>query len=241
MIRMLVTVLYGIGYLICSLPELSRVKKLDPRLSVEKRDEAAHTLPKNWAASLIRSSGSKVTVEGEHNMPVGPVLIVSNHQSNFDIPVLMSSLKKPAGFLSKTEVKKLPLLPKWMEVMNCIFVDRKNKRQAMLSLKEGSEKLKEGHSLIIFPEGTRSKGDDLAEFKTGALRMAAGAGVPIVPVAIDGTYDIMEKQGGWRFKPSQVKVIVCKPVQAEEYTGRDLKTTAEELRQTIAKTLRNPS
>lgn len=241
MLRMLFTVIYGIGYLIYSLPTLKRVKKIDPRLSVQKKDEAVHELPKNWARSLVRSSGSIVSVKGEENMPAGPVLIVSNHQSNFDIPVLMSSLKKPAGFLSKVEVKKMPFLPHWMEVMNCVFVDRKNRRQAVLSLKDGAEKLKAGHSLIIFPEGTRSKGEDLAEFKTGALRMAAGAGVPIVPVAIDGTYDIMEKHGGWRFKPSNVIVTVCEPFLPEDYTGKDLKKTAEELRLTIAKTLRRLS
>lgn len=238
MLRMLFTVIYGVGYLIYSLPTLSRVKKIDPRLSVEKQDEMIHALPKDWAGSLVRSSGSTVTVSGEENMPAGPVLIVSNHQSNFDIPVLMSSLKKPAGFLSKVEVKKMPFLPQWMEAMNCVFVDRKNRRQAVLSLKEGTEKLKAGHSLIVFPEGTRTKGGDLAEFKTGALRMAVGAGVPIVPIAIDGTYEIMEKHGGWRFKPSDVKLTVCKPFTAEDYSGNDLKKTAEELRIVIAETLK---
>ena len=143
-----------------------------------------HAMPKRWAKGIIKRTGTNVKVTGDDAIPEGPVLFVSNHEGDFDIPVLLGFIEKPFGFMSKVEVKKVPIISEWMDVLNCVFIDRKNKRQSVLSLGECTTKLQDGHSLVIFPEGTRSKGRSINQFKTGAFRIALDAGVPIVPINI---------------------------------------------------------
>ncbi len=231
MLRTIFWFLYFFGFLLYSIPTLNRVKKLDPTLNVQERDKIIHQLPQHWAKRLVDITRSQVKVNGTENLPDGPVLFVSNHQGNFDIPVLLGYVNKPMGFISKVEVQKIPIVPRWMEVMNCVFINRKDRRQAILSIKEGAEKLKEGHSLVIFPEGTRSKGGEVAEFKAGSLRLATDSGVPIVPIAINGTYKIMEHSGLF-MKPSNVEVSILPPIGTE---NRNVKELAKELQTLISK------
>ena len=231
MLRTIYRFLYFFGFLLYRIPTLNRLKKLDPSLDVQEKDKIIHQLPQYWARRLVEMTNSTVKVNGVENLPEGPVLFVSNHQGNFDIPVLLGFLNKPMGFISKVEVQKIPIVPRWMEVMNCIFIDRKDRRQAIQSIKEGAETLKKGHSLVIFPEGTRSKGEELAEFKTGGLRLATDSGVPIVPIAINGTYQIME-HGGLFMKPSNVEVSILPPIM--ETKNRNVKELANELQTMIS-------
>ncbi|MRX70902.1 1-acylglycerol-3-phosphate O-acyltransferase [Bacillus lacus] len=229
--------IYGALFVLFSLPKLRKIKKIGPDVPVALRDNAAHQQPELLGRRLLKITGSDITVSGRENIPDGPVLFVSNHQGNFDIFVCLGYLEKPIGFLSKVEVKKIPVVPKWMEAINCIFIDRRNRRQALLSLKEGTEKLRNGHSLLIFPEGTRSKGRQLGEFKTGALRMARDAAVPIVPVAINGTYAIMEHNTGPVLKPASVTLSISKPLLPEDYMNMDLTEIAQRLHHTIQQSL----
>ncbi|MET3574906.1 lysophospholipid acyltransferase family protein [Bhargavaea ullalensis] len=145
-------------------------------------------------------------------LPEGPVLFVANHEGNFDVPVLISALPKPFGFMSKAEVKKLPVIRKWMVEMNCVFIERADRRSAVRAIREMSDKLRAGHSMLIFPEGTRSRGHGLGEFKSGFVRVAKDAGVPVVPVAIRGTSAIMEQNGNW-IRPATVTVDILGAIQ----------------------------
>jgi 1-acyl-sn-glycerol-3-phosphate acyltransferase len=228
--------MYFFGFLVYSLPFLRKVKELPMSMSVEERDRKIHEVPKRWARDLVNLTGSTVTVKGAEHIPEGPILFVSNHQGNFDIPVLMSSIEKPFGFISKMEVKKIPLVPKWMEVMNCVFIDRSNRRQSIQAIKDGIQTLKDGHSLVIFPEGTRSKGGPVSEFKGGGLRMAFDANVPIVPVTINGTYKIME-QNKFGFTPAHVEIILSKPFVKHMEEKADGKEAARLIRETIVENL----
>lgn len=193
-------------------------------MTVEEKDTLMHQKPKHWAKTLVKLTGSKVEVVGQEKIPQGPVLFVSNHQGNFDVPILIGFLEKPLGFISKVEVKKIPLIPRWMEAMNCVFIDRKDRRKAVQSIKDGIATLKKGHSLVIFPEGTRSKGDEMGEFKKGGLRLATDSKVPVVPITISGSYRIME-ESKFGFQPAQVKVTVHDPIflpQDEKVDGNQL-------------------
>ncbi|MCA1030386.1 1-acyl-sn-glycerol-3-phosphate acyltransferase [Bacillus timonensis] len=207
MVRTVLWFLFFGSYLIYSIPSQLKLKKLDKSLSVEERDLFIHKLPKKWASYLIRIAGVKVTVTGRENIPNGPVLFVANHQGNFDIPILLSCIDKPFGFISKVEVKKLPIIRSWMELMNCVFIDRKDRRQSLKAIKEGISLLKDGHSMVIFPEGTRSKDGKVKSFKTGGLRLAVDSNVPIVPIVIDGSYKIMEQNKGI-IKPAKVNITI---------------------------------
>ena len=214
---------YFFGYLLCSIPLLNKIKKRkETTLSVEEQDRLDHVFPKKWAKTLVKISGADVTVIGEENIPAGPVLFVANHEGNFDIPILLSGLKKPFGFISKIEVTKIPIVHKWMEVMTGVLMDRKDRRQSMKAIRQGIEVLKNGHSIVVFPEGTRSKGGPVQEFKAGSLRLGTDAHVPIVPVAIKGTSTIMEKNKGW-IKPGTVTVTVLPALTYEQYKEMDAK------------------
>ncbi|WP_042346645.1 lysophospholipid acyltransferase family protein [Bacillus massiliigorillae] len=216
--------LYFFGYLFYSIPFLNKAKKFkDDSLTVEEQDQFKQKHAKKWASTLVKISGANVTVLGEENVPLGSVLIVANHEGNFDIPVLISSLKKPFGFISKIEVMKIPVVYKWMEVMNCVFMDRKDRRQSIKAIRAGIALMKEGHSIAVFPEGTRSKGGPVGEFKAGSLRLATDAKSPILPVVIKGTSQLMEKNKNW-IKPGDVTVSILPAISYEEYKDMDSNT-----------------
>ncbi|WP_231505656.1 lysophospholipid acyltransferase family protein [Bacillus sp. EB01] len=193
MIRLAICFAYICGYLLYSTIELRRLKKLDLALPVAVRDKIIHATPKRWSRNIMKLTGSKVTVIGEENIPKGAVVFISNHEGDFDVPVLLGYLSKPFGFISKVEVKKVLIMRKWMELINCVFMDRGDRRQAIASLREGAEMLKKGHSLVIFPEGTRSKGGVVGMFKSGSFRLPKDGEVPIIPISIQGTSNVFEK------------------------------------------------
>ncbi|WLR56647.1 lysophospholipid acyltransferase family protein [Mesobacillus subterraneus] len=232
MLRLIACFLYMGGYLVYTFPRLSRVKRLPDDMKSDIKRQLIHDTPKNWAKTFMALTGSQIEVEGLHHIPEGPVLFASNHESNFDIPVLLGAIEKPFGFISKIEVKKVPVLSSWMEAINCVFIDRKNRDKAADSIMSGVELLKKGNSLVIFPEGTRSKGAPVGLFKAGGFRLAKDSGVPIVPISIQGTADVFEKNGRL-VKPSKIKVIVSPPVYRQHYKDKELISLAEEIRDTI--------
>ncbi|MDN3426399.1 lysophospholipid acyltransferase family protein [Microbacterium sp. APC 3898] len=202
------------GYLPLSTVNLKKFIKQKPQLSVQEYDQLIHTEPQKWATGIMKRTQSNVTITGLEKLPEGPVLFVSNHEGNFDIPVLLSKIPKPFGFISKKEVKKLPIIPLYMEQMNCVFLDRTDRRSALKSITDTVGKLKEGHSILIFPEGTRSKGEGMGEFKSGFMRIAKDSGVPIQPIAILGTSEIMEKNNN-KVLPADVAVQLLDPIPAD--------------------------
>jgi len=221
------------GYLPFSAVNLKKSIKQKPLLSVQEYDQLIHTEPRKWAKGIMERTKSSVSITGLENLPEGPVLFVSNHEGNFDIPVLLSTIPKPFGFISKKEVKKLPIIRMYMEQMNCVFLDRTDRRSALKSITDTVEILKEGHSILIFPEGTRSKGQGMGEFKSGFMRIAKDAGVPILPIAIYGTSDIMEKNNN-KVLPADVKVQLLPLISAESIGEMDSKEAIKRVRLQIA-------
>ncbi len=132
----------------------------------------------------------------------------------------MASIKKDTGFVSKIEIKKMPLVNQWMEFIHCIFMDRNDMKQSLKTILEGISILKSGFSLVVFPEGTRSKSDTMRDFKPGSFKLALKAKVPIVPVTIDGSYKIMEKNNG-KIKPAHVDVYIHKPIYTKNLTKEE--------------------
>ncbi|WP_318614462.1 lysophospholipid acyltransferase family protein [Sporosarcina sp. YIM B06819] len=214
MLKTIRTFSYLFGYLPFTIRRLGKIKKLNPQLDSNVRDLYVDEVPKVWATGIMKRTKSTIEITGTEHLPAGPVLLISNHEGNFDIPVLISTIPKPFGFISKVEVKKFPIVNDWMVEMNCVFIDRSDRRSAMNVLKDSTEKLREGHSIIIFPEGTRSKGTGVQEFKSGFAKIAQDAGVTVVPIAIHGTSDIMEKNNN-RIRPAYVQVEVLPAIDAE--------------------------
>lgn len=238
---MIRTILWFIWFglsLILSLPALLWALILDKLNNNEKRIKVVHKATSLWARSLVGLSGSKIKVTGEENLPEGPVLFISNHQSNFDIPILMSYIDKPKAFISKIEVVKIPVVSSWMRQMKCVFMDRKDIRQSITAINQGVEYLKDGYSMIIFPEGTRSVGQAMSEFKAGSFKLATKSGVPIVPVVINGSYKIMGK-GSSIIKPAKVEISILSPIETSELSKDKVKELPETVHEIIKNSLLN--
>ncbi|MDR0583230.1 MAG: 1-acyl-sn-glycerol-3-phosphate acyltransferase [Treponema sp.] len=155
---------------------------------------ATAVIARGWARWVIALTGCPFTVTGtEHIPPRGGFCLVANHNSMFDIVLLLATVGRPFGFIAKKELAALPLLNMWILLLGGLFIDRKNIRKAVGSINKGIRRIKNGGAMVIFPEGTRGKGQGMLPFKSGALKLATKAGAPIVPVAISGTYDVFEK------------------------------------------------
>lgn len=172
-----------------------------------------------WGKTVVFGTFSKIILEGKENIPRGNVLIIANHQSYFDIPVILGVLNKPAGFLAKTELKKIPLLSFWMKRLHCVFIDRKKLREAEKYIQEVIENLNNGYSMVIFPEGTRSRGKTMKNFKPGSFKVAFKTNVPILPVTINGTYKLYEEKK--LIRKGRIHIKVHPPIQPSKINEKD--------------------
>lgn len=233
MLRTILWFLYFGIYLIAIQPKLLRVKRLAKADKNLEHDQLTNQTAKNWARSLVKFAGVTVITTGEEKIPSeGSVLFVSNHQGNFDIPLLLGYIEKPKAFIAKVELLKFPLIRTWMFHMKCVFMDRSDIRQSLKVINQAAVHLKKGYSMVIFPEGTRSKGENLGEFKPGSLKLAVKAGVPIVPITIRDSYKIMEKNG-FKIKPAHVVITIHDPLPTAELTKEQAAELPERVREII--------
>lgn len=214
-------ILYGIFVTIIAIPKIHRLEKLG---RIKEKREYADRVSKHWCEIIISATGSTVEVIGLDNIPKdGPVLFVSNHQSYFDIPMLLYYLPKTMGFLSKIEIKKWPVIGKWLLCLEGVYIDRDDIRQSLTAIKKTTETLESGQSIVIFPEGTRSKSNEMNPFKPGSLKPAQRANVPIVPITIENTYKIFEANNDRNLKPANVRITISPAIDvnslAKETTG----------------------
>lgn len=219
-------------YLFTLMPKLHKAKKYVQNGQIQKKDELIEIEVGKWARKLLKAAGAEIEVEGMENIPSTPCVFVSNHQGNFDIPILLGYLNKPIGIVAKVELEKLPIIRTWMKYLNCVFIDRNNARNSMDGMKKSIENVKNGYSMAIFPEGTRSKGNPIAEFKSGAFMVATKTNAPIVPIRIEGSYKLMEANGN-RIKPAKVLLKILPPVETENLTRQETKQLPEKLKHII--------
>ncbi|MDR2102641.1 MAG: 1-acyl-sn-glycerol-3-phosphate acyltransferase, partial [Treponema sp.] len=139
-------------------------------------------------------------------------------------------------FIAKKEILLIPFINMWISLLGGLFIDRKNIRRALKTINKGIRLLKSGERMLVFPEGTRSKGRGLLPFRSGSLKLATQAGVPIVPIAISGSYEVFEKN--YRVKAGPVRVVFCPPVNTAELTlGERKKDLADRIYRTIEEAL----
>ena len=164
--------------------------------------------------AYIRLGGCRCKVVGTQNLPDCTALCAGNHQGNFDTVLILSVLGGYKIPVAKKEAEKVPLVGIWMRLLHVIFMDRKDIRQSAACMNLAAEHLKRGQSIIIFPEGTRSKCRSMNEFKPGAFKPALKAGTAVVPFVIDGTYKCFEEKR--RLKAADVTVHILPPVYPEK-------------------------
>ncbi|MEG2174970.1 MAG: lysophospholipid acyltransferase family protein [Oscillospiraceae bacterium] len=214
-------------------PRQRRAAQLLAAGDVAQADEIVQHSVRPWAATLLRWAGVTLAIEGLENIPNRAAVFVANHQGNFDIPVLLAGLDRVYPLVAKVELTRLPLVRGWMKLMGCVFIDRGNMRASMGALREVEARLRGGDSVIIFPEGTRSRGSDMGEFKAGAFRAAAKAGVPIVPVALEGSYRVMEANGN-RICPATISLRALPPVETTGVSREEMRAMPAHVQALIA-------
>lgn len=171
-----------------------------------------------WGRAFIRLGGFRVRVEGVEDLPPGGAVLVSNHQSVVDIPLLLSAFRRPVKFLAKRELGEIPLFGRAMAAAGNLFVDRDDPRDAVHMLRDAGARVRGGALLVVFPEGTRSADGSIGEFKPGAFYLAQRSGAPVVPLYIDGGNRALPK-GTFRFRPADLLVRVLPPLTVEEGAG----------------------
>lgn len=177
----------------------------------------------NWAGRLLKMAGVTCRVEGLENIPKDrAVLFTSNHQGNFDIPLMLTQLDKTNPLVAKNSLENVPFISTWMKLFDCLFLDRENARQSLRVFGDAEKLINAGRSVIIFPEGTRSRKDEAGEFKEGAFKIATKTGAPIVPVAINGSHRVMEANGMW-IHPAEVKITVLPPIETAALSREEAK------------------
>lgn len=180
-------------------------------------------------------AGLKVETNGLENIPEDrAVLFVANHAGMFDIVASYPLMKRPTGYVAKKEVKKIPGLSWWMYFINCVFLNRKDPRKGLKAILKSSEFIKNGVSMFLFPEGTRSKDGKLHEFKDGGFKIATKIVAPIIPVGILGSSAMFEDQFP-KVKPGTVTLNFGQPIYTEGLSRSELKTIPEKARQEVAK------
>ena len=166
-----------------------------------------------------------MTVIGEELIPDEPVLFIGNHRSFFDILLTYTRCPGLTGYVAKAEMEKIPLLSNWMRYLHCLFLDRKDIKKGLQTIKEGIEKIKSGISICIFPEGTRNRSEsdlELMEFHEGSFKLATRTGCPIIPIALNNTVSIFEKQFP-KIRKTHVVIEYCKPIYPAELSKEDKK------------------
>lgn len=146
-----------------------------------------------------------------------PVIFIANHASHFDPPLLISTLPSHPVFIAKRELARVPFLGWVIWLAGFIFIDRGNRAQAQASLAAAAQRIHDGQSVVVFPEGTRSVDGTLLPFKPGSFKLAVEAGVPLVPLAIHGGARVLPK-GDWRVAGGPYRMVVGAPLPSE---GRD--------------------
>jgi len=170
-----------------------------------------------WGKFICAVSGVAVSIEGVENLaPDRNYIFAANHQSQFDIFVLQGFLPYNFRWLAKKELFQVPIWGAAMRKAGYIPVDRSHGRQAVKSLEKAAKRIAEGTSVVIFPEGTRSRDGKLQSFKAGGMVLAIKAGVDLVPVAISGTFAILPK-GRLLLHPGRVVIRIGMPIPTSDY------------------------
>lgn len=213
-------------------PELKRVQELHSRMTWQEYKPYADKCLYDWLNPLVDMAGVDFKVSGKEKIPSDRAVIYTpNHAGAFDIPAVILNTPTVPMFLAKKELTKLPLIKDWMKVLDCVFVDRGNKDSARSSLQDAIEKVNTGRSLVIFPEGTRSKTGELGEFRGGAMKVAMETGALIVPVLIEGSRERLEATGN--VTAGTVEVTFLDPIETADMTKEEFFEMPPKLRAMI--------
>lgn len=192
-------------------------------------------LAKFWTRSILFSAGVKLVIEGLEKVDKNKSYIfIGNHQSHFDVMAVFSVLPLKARFMAKKELYKIPLFGWALAATGTIKIDRSNREKSIVSMNNALERIKQGVSIAIFAEGTRSEDGSIKEFKKGGFVLAIKGGIPIVPVSVSGSRFILRKHS-FKVKPGKIKMVFSDPINTRKYSYQDREKLSELTRSFILK------
>ena len=236
-LRTIAMFVYLFGYMIVHYGVLRRAERALAAGDMDTVEQIINKHIPHWSRGILKVTGARLVVEGQENIPKdGPCVFVGNHRSYDDIPLLLVALH---GILAKEELGKIPLLNRWMKLLGCVFVKRDDIRASVKALNDATAIVESGKSFVIFPEGTRYKGEEggAGEFKAGAFRIAVKTGAPVVPVAVTGARALFEANGN-RCRPGSVRIKIMPPIQTAGMSKAEQKQLPDAVRQTILAALK---
>lgn len=201
------------------------------------RRDAVNLAFTSWGEIGSALAGIDLRITGEHHLwERRPAVFLFNHQSAIDVLIIAKLLRKDFTAIAKQEIANNPLLGPLLHVADTIFVDRKNQKKAMEVIKPVVQTLRDGLSVAIAPEGTRSVGDRLGPFKRGPFHIAMQASVPVVPIVIHNATDVLPKRGFF-VRPAVVKVDVLPPIDTSKWTAESVNTYVMDVRNDFLRVL----
>ncbi len=196
-----------------------------------------NSIVKLWARLILWTSRVRVEIQGLGNIRSGqPAVFMANHLSFFDVAALIAHLPGQIRFLARKELVKVPIFGWALYLSRHIIVDHTRLRKTFKNIERAAQRLREGTNILVFPEGALSLDGRLQDFKKGGFALAIKSGVPIIPISISGSRDILPR-GGWKIRPGRIKVVVERPIETGGYTRRNLGELMERVRGTISANL----
>lgn len=203
-------------------------------LWIRKSEVKAQVFPRYWGRALCWLAGVRVRVEGMENIdPARTYIFAGNHSSQYDIFAFQGYFPHDFRWIAKKELFRIPVFGQAMHRVGYIPIDRSHGRQALKSLDEAAGRIAAGSSVLIFPEGTRSVDGQLQDFKTGAVLLAIKAGVPIVPIGLNGSYEVLPK-GRLLPRSGEILIRIGVPIVTTHYKAGDKQVLASELHAAVA-------
>ena len=215
-------------------PKIFYHKMLENQGKQEKADKFGFPAVKKWAKYVCKVAKVNVTVEGLEKIPTDrPVLFTPNHQSYADVPILLHALKDfNFGFLMRMQLNKLFAIEQISHILHCVPINQENAREGVKSLNKTAEQIKDGLSMVVFPEGKRGFSNTPDEFKNGAFKIVQKTGVTVVPIYIRDAFKILEGAGGV-ITPTDVKVTILDPIETSEMNREQVRELNEKVHNII--------
>ena len=193
----------------------------------------AFSISKLWAYTMLAVSFVRMEIKNKNKILKGtPYIIISNHQSHYDIITLVTTLGIQFRWIIKKEILKFPIFGYALYASRNIFIDRSNTARAIESINKGIDRLPKGVSVMVFAEGTRSPDGQIHEFKKGGFVTAVRRKIPILPVTVNGSRRVMRK-GSFTLKPGKIQIVIGDPIDTSGYTTDTVQELIDKTRQTI--------
>jgi 1-acyl-sn-glycerol-3-phosphate acyltransferase len=187
-----------------------------------RRGRLFHGIARMWAHSVLRVSSVTVSVKGlEHLDRTRSYVYVSNHASMFDIPAIIAGIPDQFRIVYKKELEMIPVFGWGLKAGPYIAIDRGRGAEAMRSLDRAIRRIRSGASLLLYAEGTRTRDGKLQPFKRGAFNIAARAGIPVVPLTVNGSFSILRKSS-IMIRPGHIELVIAPPIPIPEGEGREV-------------------